>query len=1657
MIRSFLIRTITLTCILALTSSSAPFAYGWAAGNPEAGPDADNGSTGTAQGGSGPAGPGPGQGGGEGGAPTGSSGGSNSTGSSGSGTGGGYSEGYGAGDYSYGPTGNGSGSGGGGGGFGVGNNPDGSVDGGLGEFGGPGGDVGAQRSSISDVFSSRHSPFNGNENSVSVQSAQAALNAATKALSEAEFNARNPAPPQTTSYFSPELGRPIDNTIDQSLNVSVQPVNAPAHSINSAPVSMGFAPENEQATYSFFGADPTTGRTVEFSIGPVDRQSGKATVSVVNGRQRTEVDQRQMISLINTYNAVPQAPKNEPVGTRERALSAVIDYFAAPFQDNRQYNLTIPGTQTLPEEQVTPVNVEIVTEQKTETVTLTDEQFDARWDANAPETTVTTRSVAQGSTGVNAEAEATVTVGLANAKGNATGKTGTETRGEFTIGLSRQEDKSHTDATSPTDKTESEQTTDRSSRNFIFGPVNPDGAKITPQNVVNLNAPPGSEGTAEYNGQKVRVTGPTSAITGLSGAVDYSEEDVETLGRALAGEVRVGIKNKIVNGRELTDEEIKEAAVTVNTAVTRALANAGSTVGGYQNGSVAGALKAGDTENNKGQYSAFNKENLRNTNESYAQNPGAYNEMARKFLDGEIAKERGTAVAVPLPRATHYYNPGEATPNWGPKLQEVREFGPAGQSHRGGTLAGEYETRGQPEGLEKLALDRFNSVMGAESRGMDPVRADEEGQMEVAKRLAFGNNGEFAGTPGGSGSPEPSQPVTQVDAEEFSETFDGRESQPQELGGIPTDRSLPETPPNAFTFPDNVFDFDEIPGYIGTEGPRAPAGSFRLGATGLAEAEQRANLTESFKHGGRIRDEDPDTTVNGLTLGQVAQIEVANYNEKHGTRHNVDVYSGKGPHGSARHRDHDDTARGTPGCGCAIDFSITDENGRALPVSGNEDVYAEVARGLVEKTGGSIGLGAEYMDHGIHFDMANIAHPNKGAFAGKEWGSLGKALAKEFAELRAGAPKATVEYDEETGRTTITLPTEDVPFDQESTPGIASGIFGIDPNESRFVDPNELDEYVEEQQRTAEPAEGEPESDTEPGDSIRERATEQVRDFIRFISDLLGGRGDRSPSPTDGENATTTDPVSYDTGDHWLSALTLTPTAHAQVSTPPEESQSLKESIAALWHWIFGSEEAPRRTFSDLPGAHLHAYSRPYVPVLVQIDEVAGAVKFSRGEIKNATDVRELPEALEIAFESGDDSFSLILNEFGDVVYSNGMFAPETDTEGNPLPTDMDYVYFVEYWRDGELVRSETNTKTLPGNFFTRMIGDLFSKDDPFTLTDVDSVTFVHGDPDPDALTDDYREYTIRLMDGSVRHVSLPVNSSLSFYLKELDDIGYNGDIVALLNIATETERKEGVDAKGFLARSLSKLNGDSVQSDALPDQQQEIFSDLTEALSNNQGGFIPSGVTEVVVYFNVPVLCEDETTTGYVYEVTLSGYQPNGALTEIPAAAARCGNGGPRTYATEIAAHITSATGLAVSDEQILELIEFQYNTPEYVYLNDEGDASASAPVIPNTTNEVVFEAKASRNGATVVNWSTGAITLAVGDQLHLRWNAENYQRCLPFIADNGAYSLSRNDLRLVSGNTEAEGYDLTERTGTYRVECDGQLNGENGVDERRIEVRIQ
>lgn len=98
------------------------------------------------------------------------------------------------------------------------------------------------------------------------------------------------------------------------------------------------------------------------------------------------------------------------------------------------------------------------------------------------------------------------------------------------------------------------------------------------------------------------------------------------------------------------------------------------------------------------------------------------------------------------------------------------------------------------------------------------------------------------------------------------------------------------------------------------------------------------------------------------------------------------------------------------------------------------------------------------------------------------------------------------------------------------------------------------------------------------------------------------------------------------------------------------------------------------------------------------------------------------------------------------------------------------------------------------------------------------------------------------------------------------------------------------------------------------------------------------------------------------------------------------------------------------------------------------------SDPTVPEEDpNKIGFEVKVKNAaGVTVQNWVQGNLTIKSNDSLSFRWDARTgYSQCLPFLADDGSYAITRTDSKMLTGNTENEDFNIYERAGSYYIEC--------------------
>ena len=1167
------------------------------------------------------------------------------------------------------------------------------------------------------------------------------------------------------------------------------------------------------------------------------------------------------------------------------------------------------------------------------------------------------------------------------------------------------------------------------------GVSNPTNAPIDVVDVISFTGDLGrGQTTVTLNGDTANVTPASYAHFAALGRTTFTEEDVATLGALIAGEVRSSVASKIAEGTALTAAEMQEVSMVMASVAARFGADRGRTLGSQLTSFASTALAPA-------QYSAFNVGIVDQTTASYNRNAEAFNEVAQGWLDGSVVEEYGFGVAVPTVNgavATHYSNEAVADISWQGGLVNRETYGPAGQAHTAGNLSNEYTsitdgTRDRQQGsyLSEVAQNMF-------SLPDRNIQSNADSINEVGAAFAISGGGSLMSFDPTTFSGET---FTNIDTDDFVAsldvpTWDGT------LGGIAiADQEVPTydfsevaiSPTLAAAFEEVGYSYEEardilssvdlsisIP-TVGSEHRSSQTGTaFGTGEVTVVVTREVPAIVSGTGFRTNINFQDQVNT-------KISEEARAMLNDIAGkVSFNITVTSG--------YRDvaHNAKVNGAKGSqhihGHAVDISTSNLT---------KEQKAELADAIAS-TGNVNGWGL--YSTSIHVDARAGGHASWGPDYSS--GSLAQGYANQPEMEAAHRSWSEGTYATRPAEESVTTAISVSPADLAALEAINNAIA-------------ERNETTASTRGATEVPDGTTRYFT---NTITRGATEVLSNVgkgLQSIFDRWFGRGaeDIDITPEEPSATTTTSYSPQGTILRVAHLITSTPVAHAQTTNIDSyaESDSKPNLLERFINWLFGSDETTE-TYTNLDIETVSGSSSlPYIPVFISIDESAHAIHLNRGEIQNLENFETEDGFGEDGIRQNVTGVSLLFDANGQILYSDGMYAPVYEN-GEMIDLGFKYVYFIEHVKDGEIISSERHDGSLPGNIFTRTWNLLLGDNSPFTLSEVASATYVFVDPDTTTPTDEYYDYRVTLTDGSIRSFAVPVNTTLAFYNEQLQRIGYIGDAFALTSIAQESGREERTPEAGSFT-GLFETIASNIRDFSISDESDDRYTEFATTTGGvASDAFTPMRIEALTVYLDVPVQCPDGNVQfGYVYEVTFQGTKADGTPTELTGQEPRCGSGGPRTYVTEIASHLESFTGLAIDEERLLSIVEFSYNPPSVIVENTEEE-----PLIPNTTNQIAFEAKVTAaGGATVVDWTTGSVSVGSGQQLHLRWDATAYERCLPFIADNGAYSLSRSgNLTLTSGNTEAEGYDVFERAGTYRIECDGQQNGEDGVDERRIEI---
>lgn len=475
------------------------------------------------------------------------------------------------------------------------------------------------------------------------------------------------------------------------------------------------------------------------------------------------------------------------------------------------------------------------------------------------------------------------------------------------------------------------------------------------------------------------------------------------------------------------------------------------------------------------------------------------------------------------------------------------------------------------------------------------------------------------------------------------------------------------------------------------------------------------------------------------------------------------------------------------------------------------------------------------------------------------------------------------------------------------------------------------------------------------------------------------------------------------------------------------------------------------------------------VPVIVTTDARTGIIDLTTTGISYDYESIEGSEEGEELYYPNDNPNSppLVLNEFGEIVYSDGTYAP-IHINGVEYPDpETEYVYFSQVLGEDGPVVIDNNTEVLPENFATKFVKNIFGNTGTFTINDVAQAVRYYVDPKPTVPNDEYYDYVITLKDRTVRTTIIPVYTSYELMQERLKSIGYDGDVIQLLSSVEDGVREV---KPSLFNRTLDAVNG--VINNFWPEQNQGISTDLSTSSQSTDNVFDINDIKEITVYVGIDAECPAVLglDKAYIYETVI--YQSSipdapadGIIQEV-----RCGTGDPYTYAKEIGLHMQRVHGFTnLSAEKLLPITTFNFYNPPPQELDlsidpidstSTEDTPPEVELLPNITNTISLEVRATNDVTkqVIVDWSTDNLVITPGVSLDFRWDGSDYQQCLPFLNDNGNYALTRNGLTdMTSGNTATEKYDIKEAAYTYIIECGGQRNNEFGVDRKTISVSFE
>ncbi|MCB9819594.1 hypothetical protein H6789_02740, partial [Candidatus Nomurabacteria bacterium] len=580
-----------------------------------------------------------------------------------------------------------------------------------------------------------------------------------------------------------------------------------------------------------------------------------------------------------------------------------------------------------------------------------------------------------------------------------------------------------------------------------------------------------------------------------------------------------------------------------------------------------------------------------------------------------------------------------------------------------------------------------------------------------------------------------------------------------------------------------------------------------------------------------------------------------------------------------------------------------------------------------------------------------------------------------------------------------------------------------------------------------------------------------VAAVVAFVASVMG---DDEESENEEENQTADNTTTPPTQ---TSETPVGPTSGAEntvTSVPPNQIQSTNVNQN---NYVINDD---RDSFSTS--------SKPTTNVLIQVDGNTGDMYFSVEGVytdnayKNYNYIHEEDDPNEIETETENPSI-ILDDQRQNVIYSDGTYAPVVvDGVWYESVEDSNYVYTVEYYQDGELVETAENAGVLPqGNPLSNLLNSLFSDTSSYQLADIDAVTRALIDPDSEVPADEYYIYRVYLKNGDVRGTTVPKYTSYRYMNERFAETGFVGNVLTLIAESVEIPPPSSGPVMSKIVETLKDVGLSAL--DLFRNNEGDdnpIVTDFGTLTPSDDDEITMNDIQSVLVLLDVEAECPfvPGLTRPYLYEIVIAQNAIRGATSDQAFRAVRCGGGEKQDFVDQIADHFETFDDVGTLDRQRLsEMIRFSaFQDLDMSSLVAEATVetetvSTSTTTVPentttetetfkpNVSNEITFEVKAiDTQGQTVLDWTNNSsINISSGSQLYFRWDGSSYQQCLPFLNDNGNYSLTVKNRAMTTGNTESEGYNITERSAVYRIECGGQRNNEFGVDDRSIEITVE